>query len=73
VLEIAESFRKLVSKDRFPKGKDFAKKCTRCLEIHACERVHFLRCSKTNIKTEIECQRKHWKIVSNFHHQLWYR
>ena len=35
VLETVESFWKFVSKDKFPKLKDFATKCTRCLETHS--------------------------------------
>jgi len=60
VLATAESFWKLVSKERFLKLKNFTLKCTRCLEIHTCVRVHFLRWSKSNLQTEIEWQTKHW-------------
>jgi len=40
VLETVESFLKLVSKDRFPKLKYFALKCTQCLETHVCETTY---------------------------------
>jgi len=44
VLETTVSFGKLVSKDRFPKLKDFAPQMHyRCLETHMCVKVHFLR------------------------------
>ena len=32
---------------------------------HTCVRVQFLRWSKSNLKTEIEWQTKHWKIVAD--------
>jgi len=59
VLESVISFWKLVSKDKFPKLKDFALKCNRFLETHTCASVHFLRRSKSNFKTENEWQTKH--------------
>jgi len=48
VLETAESFWKLVSKD-FPNLKISHGKYTRCLETHTCVRVHFVRWSKSNL------------------------
>jgi len=67
VLETAESFWKLGNKDRFPELKDLALKMHSMFGI-TCVRVHFLRLSKSNLKTEIEWQTKHWTIVSDLHH-----
>jgi len=53
-LQTVKGFWKLVSKDRFLKLKNFAQKCTRRLKAHTCVRVHFIRWSKSNLKTEIE-------------------
>jgi len=39
-------------------------KCTRYLERHTCVSVHLLRWCTSNLKTEIEWQKKHWAIVS---------
>jgi len=61
VLETAESFRKLVSEERFFKVKDFALKL-HSMFAHTCAWVNFLQWSKSNLKTEIEWQTKHRTI-----------
>jgi len=61
VLETAESFRKLVSDKRFFKQKDFALN-SHSMFTHTCAWVNFLRWSKSNLKTAIEWQTKHWTI-----------
>jgi len=58
------SFWKLVNKVRFPKLKDFALKFTRYLETQTCVRIHFLRWSRSNLKTGIKWQTKYWMIIS---------
>jgi len=63
-----ENFWKLVSKDIYPKLEDCALKCNRFLETHTFVRVYFVQWSKSNLKTEIELQTKHWTIVSDLHH-----
>jgi len=70
-IETVNSFWKLVSKDRFPKLKDFALKLRRALGNTTyrttCDSTHifYVKQVKSAVKTETECQTKHWTIVSN--------
>ena len=65
--ETQEKFWKLVSKDKFPKLKDFAIKMHSLFgSTYVCVKVHFLLCSWSNLDTEIEWQTEHWTIVSDF-------
>ena len=70
-IETVKSFWKLVSKDSFPKLKDFALKLGRALgntTYRKCVRVRTfstMKQVKSAVKTETEWQTKHWTIVSD--------
>ena len=58
------TWRNELSKDGFPKLKDFALKMHSIFgNTYVCESTSFTMI-KSNLKTEIEWQTKHWTIVS---------
>ena len=63
--QTVESFWKLVSKDRFPKLKDFALYMHWMFGKNTCVKVQFVRWSKSNLKTEIEWLTTHLTIVAD--------
>jgi len=52
------------------KLKDFAQKCTRCLETHICVRVHFVRWSKSDLKTDIKLKTNTSRWSPTCYHKL---
>jgi len=71
-IRTAESFWKLVSKERFSKLIHFAQKCTRCLETsYVCESTYIFYDEAISIMKQVKSKNRSWLSDKTLDDSLW--